>query len=434
VLEAILEKARQVAQEAEVYLASSEETPVHFEANRLKLVQAKQSTGVALRIVKDGRIGFASNNDIDDAEGLVNMAAETARFGSQARFEFPGKGNYPSVEIFDPATEKVTVKKMITLGEELIAAIVAHTPEILCEGYVTRGTYSVKIANTKGGEGQYKATAFSLGVEGTVIRGTDMLFVGDGHSSCHPIPDSRKIAELVKTQLERAKNIARVGISKPMPVIFTPHGVASALVAPLMAAFNGKLVLQGASPLAGRLGEKIFDDKLSLTDDATVAFQPHSRPCDDEGVPSRRLPLVEKGTAANFFYDLQTAGMAGTKSTGHASRQGGLPNPAPSAFIIEPGNITFDEMVSDMKEGLVIEELMGATQSNILGGDFSGNVLLGYKVEMGKIVGRVKDTMVSGNIYQVLKDINALGSEARWVGSSLYTPAIYCPRLSVAAK
>jgi PmbA protein len=77
---------------------------------------------------------------------------------------------------------------------------------------------------------------------------------------------------------------------------------------------------------------------------------------------------------------------------------------------------------------------MGAAQGNILGGDFSGNVLLGYKVESGKIVGRVKDTMVSGNVYQVLKGIIAIGSDARWVGSSVSTPSLYCPSVSVARK
>jgi PmbA protein len=91
-------------------------------------------------------------------------------------------------------------------------------------------------------------------------------------------------------------------------------------------------------------------------------------------------------------------------------------------------------MVQDVKEGLVIEHLMGAAQGNILGGDFSGNVLLGYKVENGKIVGRVKDTMVSGNVYQVLKNIAALGSELKWVNGFLQTPHLYCPSLSVASK
>ena len=91
-------------------------------------------------------------------------------------------------------------------------------------------------------------------------------------------------------------------------------------------------------------------------------------------------------------------------------------------------------MVSDIEEGLVVEYLMGAGQGNILGGDFSGNVLLGFKIEGGKIVGRVKDTMVSGNIYRVLKELVAIGSDSRWVGGMINTPSVYCHGLSVSAK
>jgi PmbA protein len=201
-----------------------------------------------------------------------------------------------------------------------------------------------------------------------------------------------------------------------------------------MTGFNGKTVLEGASPIGNRLGQPVFDQKLWLWDDPTIAYCPNSRPCDDEGIPSQRTPLIEQGTVANFLYDLQTAALAHTRSTGNGSRNGGLPAPSPTALIIAPGKTTFDEMVQDIKQGLVIEQLMGAEQGNILGGDFSGNVLLGYKVEHGKIVGRVKDTMVSGNVYQVLKEVIAIGSETRWVGGFVNTPPIYCPSLSVATK
>jgi len=267
-----------------------------------------------------------------------------------------------------------------------------------------------------------------------LIRDTDMLFVGESQSSCHPITETGSVTEVVLQQLELAKSRASVP-SRSLPVVFTPRGVASALITPLMVAFNGKIVLEGASPVGNRLGQQVFDKKLWLWDDATVAYRPESRPWDDEGVPSQRTPLVSEGMVANFFYDLQTAALANTRSTGNGSRsRGGLPTPSPSAFIIEPGSTTFDEMVNDIKEGLVVEHLMGAEQGNILGGDFSGNVLLGYKIESGKIVGRVKDTMVSGNVYQVLKQIAAIGSDDRWVGSSLKTPSFYCPSLSVTSK
>jgi len=433
-MENILAQARKVAEEAEVFMVSSEETPVRFEANRLKHIQYRQRTTVALRIVRGGRIGFASTTQLDDSQRLVNDAVEAAQFGMSARFELPSIDSYPQIDVFDPKVESVAVEEMINLGEELIAAVRGHTPDIVCEAGVTKGIISVQIINSHGGQASYRKSVFSLGIEGSLIRDTDMLFVGEGESSCHPILQPKAVAEAVLQQLELAKDRASIP-SRSLPVIFTPRGVASALISPLMAAFNGKTVLEGASPIGNRLGQQVFDKKLWLWDDPTMAYQPQSRPCDDEGVPSQRTPLIEEGAVTSFLYDLQTAAQANTMSTGNGGRAGGgLPTPSPSAFVIAPGSTTFDEMVQDMKEGLVIEMLMGAEQGNVLGGDFSGNVLLGYKVESGKIVGRVKNTMVSGNVYQVLKEIIAIGSEAKWVGGFLQTPHFYCPSLSVSTK
>ena len=433
-MENILDQAKRVAEEAEVFMISSEETPVQFEANRLKHIQSKQSCSMALRIIKQGKIGYAVTTELSDNQSLVNMAMETAQFGMTAKFELPSLTAYPQVEVYDPDTESVPIEQMIGLGEKLIATVRGHTPDIVCEAGVTKGVVSVSIINSRGGQANYRKSIFGLGIEGTLIRDTDMLFVGESESSCHPLLEPEAVAEVVLQQLELAKNRASVP-SQSLPVVFTPDGVASALILPLMAAFNGKTVLEGASPIGNKVGQPVFDEKLWLWDDPTIAYRPGSRPCDDEGIPSQRTPLIKQGTVANFLYDLQTAALAHTQSTGNGSRnRGGLPTPSPSAFIIAPGKTSFDEMVNDIKEGLVIEQLMGATQGNILGGDFSGNVLLGYKVESGKIVGRVKDTMVSGNIYQILKQITAIGSEAKWVGGFLNTPPLYCPSVSVASK
>jgi PmbA protein len=436
-VENILAQAKKVAEAAEaaeVFEVSAEETTAQFEANRLKHIQSKQSSSVALRIVRQGKIGYATTTELGDGHNLVNMAVETAEFGILSRFEFPSLTSYPGVEVFDLDIESVSIERMIELGEELIATVRGHTPDIVCEAGVTKAVISVRIVNSRGGQADYRLSLFTLGIEGNLIRDTDMLFVGESQSSCRPLTETRTIAEVVLRQLELARNRASVP-SQRLPVVFTPRGVASALISPLMAAFNGRLVLEGASPIGGKLGQPVFDKKLCLWDDPTIAYRPESRPWDDEGVPSQRTPLVSDGAVTNFLYDLQTAALAHTRSTGSGSRnRGGLPAPSPSAFVVAPGSTSFDEMVNDMKEGLVIEHLMGAEQGNILGGDFSGNVLLGYKVEHGKIVGRVKDCMVSGNVYQALKDIAAIGSDDRWVGSSVKTPSLYCPGLSVASK
>jgi PmbA protein len=433
-MENILRLARKSAEEAEVFSVSTEETPVQFQANRLKSIESKQSSSVSLRIIKNGRLGYAAASGEIDPQKLVDIAVETSQFGTPAKFTFPSHTSFPEVKIVDKAVEAVTVSEMIELGQKLIDPLVSSTPGIMCEAGVARESMTLKLLNSRGGRAEYSKTSFGLGVGGTLIRDTDMLFVGEGQESCHPLRDTGAITRVVLRQLEMAKNIASAP-NEECPVIFTPDGAVSVFTAALMTAFNGKIVMEGASPLGKRLGEKVFDSRLSLFDDPTIEFAPRSRPCDDEGVPSRRTPLIENGYVSRFLYDLQTAGQSGNVSTGSGSRgRGGLMSPSPSALIFGTGEASFEEMVADIKEGLVIEQLMGAEQGNILGGDFSGNVLLGYKIEKGKIVGRVKNTMVSGNIYQVLKDIAALGKEARWVGGSVCTPPIYCRSLAVASK
>lgn len=433
-MEQILAVAKKAAKEAEVFEISSEETQVRFEANRLKQTRTNQSTSVALRIVKDGRIGYATTTGKGDGQQLVKDAVETAVFGSEAKFRLPDNTRFPKVDVFDPAVENVSIKEMVGLGEAMVATVTTHTPGIICEADVTRGVITVRLINSRGGKTEYKKSFFGLDIQGNLIQGTDMLWVGDGESSCHPIADSKKVTDLVLKQLDMAKNKAK-SPTKVLPVVFTPNGVASALIMPLISACNGKTVYEGASPLGNKTGQKVFDKNFSLLDDPTVAYRPSSRPSDDEGVPSQRTPLVSRGVVRNFLYDLHTAALAGKKSTGNGVRgRGSLPVPAPSALVITPGKTTFDEMVADIKEGLVVDFIMGAGQGNILGGDFSGNVLLGFKIENGKIVGRVKDTMVSGNVYKILKDIAAIGSETRWVGGFLQTPPFYCHGLSVSSK
>jgi PmbA protein len=432
-MERILELAKQAAEAAEVFSLATEETQVRFESNRLKQLQTNQSTSVALRIVKNGRLGYATAAGEADPQALVDAAVETAEFGMEAQFTFPGETAFPAVDIYDDSVKDVPIRDMVELGTKMIDAVTGHTPAILCEAGIGRGMVTVTLLNSRGGRANYKKSFFGMDLEGNVIEGTDMLFVGESDSSCHPLHDISKVTAPVLRQLELARRKAKAP-TKQLPVIFTPNGVTS-LMMPLMAAFNGKTVLEGASPLGGKVGSPMFDPKFTLTDNPLNPWRPGSRPCDDEGVPSRATPLVARGLVKGFLYDLQTAARAGTHSTGNGSRGGAsLPAPSVSSLAVTPGETTFADMVKDVKEGLVVEQLMGAGQGNVLGGDFSGNVLLGFKIENGEIVGRVKDTMVAGNVYRILKDIAAVGAEPEWLGGFLHAPHLYCTGISVSSK
>ena len=434
-MERILELALRQAQAAEVFTVNDEEIPVEFEAGKLKHIQSKQSTVIALRIIKNGRIGYGVTTELDEIQKLVDMAVETAEFGMEAPFDLPSAQEYTAVKSYDPAIEHVTIEQMVSLGQKMIDAVTSFNPEVLCDAGASRQTGTVSIINSSGLRAECRSSLFSLGLGGNLIRGTDMLFVGDGQSSSCPIASPDEVINNVLRQLEWAKDQAPVN-TKSMPVIFTPMGVESALIAPIISAFNGKMVLEGASPLKDKLGSQVFHESLNINDDSTMDYQPASSPFDDEGVATRSTPLVAGGVAMNFYYDLYTAALAGTSSTGNANRSGGgLPSPGINALTIKPGHTSLEDMIADIKEGLLIEHVMGAGQGNILGGEFSGNVLLGYKIENGKIQGRIKNTMVYGNIYKLLGDhMAAIGSDGRWVGGSLYTPSLYCHEIAVSAK
>ena len=410
------------------------DTPVHFEANHVKSIETREITGVALRIIRDGRVGFSSTTDLSDLDALVDAAVETAPFGAEATLQFPGPAEYPEVPVYDAAVGQTPTEETVRVGQGVVDGIRAHSSDLLVEGGVSRSVQTLSLMNTRGGQFQYTKTTYGLGIEATLIRGTDMLFLFDSVSSCHPVEDGAELVSSILEQLQYAKETVSLS-SGAMPVLFTPVAVRGVLLPSLLAGLNGKSVLQGTSPLAEKLGERIVDPRFTLIDDPTLPFVPGSRPSDDEGSPSRKLSLVDQGVAGSFLYDLQTAGQAGVSGTASAGRGlGSLPGPSTSVLTVQEGDASFDELLATMGDGLVVERLLGAGQSNILGGDFNANVLLGYKVEGGRIRGRVKDCMVSGNVYQALSSLVGIGSEARWVGGSLHAPPIACDGVSVATK
>lgn len=430
----VLDLARQHADQAEVYRVWRRETPVSFEANRLKLLETKESSGLALRLVKGGRIGFSATNDPDDKKGLVERAVELSGFGAEAKFDLPGLTEYPTVRLYDESTERVTIEEMVQTGQGMIDALRATNAEIDCEAGVTKTETEIEIVNSHGARVSYRRSGYAVALHGTLIRGTDMLFVGDWASSTGTDIDPKRITARVVKQLEMARDTVPAPTGKTT-VLFSPRGVSSALLSPLTLALNGRTVIQGASPLQDKLGQRLFDERFSLWDDPTIDLRPASRIVDDEGIPARRTTLVDAGAPVTFLYDLQTAGQAGVETTGSASRGlGSLPSPSTSLLVVGEGDTSYDDILAGIDDGLLIEQLLGAGQGNVLGGEFGGNVLLGYRIEKGRITGRVKDTMISGNVYEALKNVVAIASDAEWVGGGLLTPGICCSGVTVSSK
>jgi len=156
-----------------------------------------------------------------------------------------------------------------------------------------------------------------------------------------------------------------------------------------------------------------------------VAGAPGSRALDDEGVVTRPLPLIREGVVAGFIYDLETAGRARVAGAGDARRDTlGKPHAGRPHLVVAPGERTWDELVAMVPDGLIVDELIGVGQGNVIGGAFSHPVALAYRVTDGEIVGRVKDAAVAGNAYELLGRIAGLGRDTEWRGSLAMSPIL----------
>ncbi len=434
--EQVLALARRSSSWAEVYMASEEETPVAFEANRLRSIETRQARELALRVVVEDRIGFASSSNLDDPKALVRDALATARFGPRSALAYPRQRvEEGDLGLYDEAVATLSVDAMVQMGQQMVDRVRARGEDLLCDADVRRSTASVRIMNSSGGYGSFRQTVVSVGLHANRVRETDMLDIYESDASCHlGSLDASGVVQALLSKLDLADPVVPVS-SAMLPVIFTPKGVAMTLLAPLQAALNGRSVLQGSSPLAGHLGERMFDGGFSLFDDGRVPDRATSAPVDGEGVATRRTTLVEGGRVSAFYYDLQTAGLASAESTGNGQRSlGGLPSPGMHAVRIAAGSVPYEAMLADVREGLLVDQTMGAWAGNVLGGEFAGNVHLGFKIENGRLVGRVKNTMVSGNAFSALGQALGIGRETQWVGGVAEIPHLYLPSLAVATQ
>jgi PmbA protein len=431
VAEQILKLARRRAQQAEVYLVSSQETPVSFEANRLKQIRTAAGCSVTLRVISQGHIGLASTTRLDAPQTLVDDALALAPFGSQAHFDLPAESPRDDVPSYDPAIAELSLDELITRGQDVIKRVTAYNPAIACALEINKYVAGVVILNTRGCSASFRKTFLLLNVRASLVQENDVIEVWDGDASCrHPL-DYAGLVKRVANQFELARRPVEVSTGQ-MPVVFTPKGLAYTLLPLLQDAFNGEKVLQGLSPLADRLGDQVVDAGFSLYDDGRVPYSPRAYPCDGEGVSTRRTPLLEGGVVENFYYDLQTAALAGAESTGNGWRlPGHRPSPTPSTAIVAEGETSYAEMLADIPQGILIDQTLGAWAGNVESGDFAAQVHLGYSIDHGEIIGRAKDAVVSGNIFDALANLAAIGDEAVWVTGSFKIPYLSFRSLAV---
>jgi PmbA protein len=416
--------AKSGAEAAEVYQARSLSRPVFFEANRLKQLESGQTEGTALRLWRNGCPGLAVAYGSVEPQALVERALALSQLNEPEPIEVGSnfKPTYPDLGIAVP------VEQLVEWGKHTLALIRDAYPEVLVSSEWDSEVETTRLVNSQGLDCFHTDTTLSCYLSVEWIRGDDFLSVSDGQTqrdSLHP--------EIIAQQVLQRLGWAHENVSSPhgrIPVLFTSKA-ADMLWGTVQAALNGKRVLEKASPWAERIGTPVMAPAFTLFQDPEAG--PFSCPFDDEGTPTQLLVFIQDGILQQFYGDRTVGRQLGKGLTGNGFRPGLGSYPTPGLFnlLIQPGNNSLSDLITQLGDGLIVDQMLGGGGS--ISGDFSINVDLGYQVKNGRVVGRVKDTMVAGNVYTALKQLVALGDDADWNGSC-YTPSLIVEGLSVTGR
>jgi PmbA protein len=297
-------------------------------------------------------------------------------------------------------------------AEALIARAAAAEDAALAVAGVTNsegaeagwGRYAIALAASNGFAGEYARTSHSISVTALAGQGTGMERDYDYSSTVH-LSDLEDAAMLGRRAGEKA--VARLNPRRPktarVPVVYDPR-VAASLLGHLAGAINGAAVARGTSFLRDRLGQRVMAAGLTLVDDPTRRRGLRSRPFDGEGMKGTRRAIVEDGVLTTWVLDWRSARQLGMTSTGHASRgTGGPPSPSTTNLWLEPGKVTPEALMADIREGLYATELIGMGVNGVTG-DYSRGAA-GFVIRDGALAEPVSEITIAGNVKDMLLEL-----------------------------
>ncbi len=427
--------------EYEVYYVDRESLSINVYKEEVEKYSLNTSYGLSFRGKMGEKIGYSYTEilDKDAIAMLVNKAKENvlAIENDDMQFIYDGDKEYTEVTTYSQALENIPADKLIKIAMDMEKECKAYSDKVdnfegCAVGY-SKGEYG--IINSKGLNLHNKSnllTAYVL----PIIKDGDKMHDGFGYVTANSLDevDPKKIAmDGVNEALSKigAKSVP----SGDYKVIINNDAMVS-LLSTFAGVFSADAVQKGLSLLKDKEGEDIASSIVNLVDDPHLKNGLASVGFDDEGVATRKTYLIKDGKLDSFLHNLKTANKAGVKSTGNGFKNS-YASPisvSPTNFYFEPGNKEFDELVSTIDEGIIINDLAGLhSGANAITGDFS-LAAKGFFINNGKKDFPIEQITVSGNFFKLLNDIEEIGSDLKFPMSSVGSPSIKIKSLAVAGE
>lgn len=409
----------------EVIVSRSTSTEViAYQGEVESLTQATEG-GLGVRVIVDGKVGFSSVSSLEEA--LVTRCLASARdntaystYDPYATLAEPDGIVYPLMALLDPKIPEVPTEQKVSRALELEKMVLAKDKRIT---EVPQAQYSdfygeSVIASTNGILGRSESS-YAIASAMTVARDGDDTHTGYGYSVSRYFDDV-SLESAASDAVSRAIRLlgAKKTTSRSLTVVLEPR-VASTLFALLSASLSAEAIQRKRSIFVGRHNEQVASEVIDIVDDPTdVRFQ-SAASFDAEGLASRPTHLIEKGILKNFLYDSYTANKDGIKSTANAVRAGfsGTPTPGPKSIALKPGMRSQEEIVENIKEGVLVQSLSGIHSGvNPVSGDFSVGAE-GLIIRNGSLAEGVKEVTISSTLQKMLLDVVEVGNDTTFLPS-----------------
>ncbi len=426
---------------AEAYALESVRTEVRARAGEVDALTSASSRGLGVRVIVGGRMGYAwaADPDGDKAAGLLEAARGAAAHAT------PDESNaLPDAEraedlpgLFRENLLRVEPERKVALALDLERVAVSSNADVRRVEEVMYGdaVSRVTLASTAGVAAEYRRTDCWC-VASTIAERDGDTQTGFSFRVARE-PDELEWEEAAEEAAERGARL--LGATKPaterLPVVLDPWAAASFLGV-LASGLSAEEVQKGRSLLAGLVGESVGSEVVTLVDDGRLADGPASAPFDDEGVPTSRTPLIERGVLRGFLHNTVTAGRSGSASTGNASRPSyrGVPGVSPRNLLVEPGSAPAEALLAGAGRAVYVQEVKGVhSGANPVSGEFSVGAS-GLRVEGGELAEPLREMTIASTLPEVLKGVVAVGSDVRFLlgAGAIGTPTILVGEMTVA--
>jgi PmbA protein len=429
------------ATDAECTISEGDEFSANVRMREIENIKEAGSRGAGLRILIGRHTGASYTSDLspDGISLLLNSAIELADITTEdPHADLPGADELGSIpddlKLYSPDVEGLATELKIETARRAEDAALSADARIFNSEGASFDTHLGKhvFANSRGFAGEYRSSYCSLSTV-PVARDGESMERDYWYTMARDFAGLEQPEYVGRTAAQRALrrlNPVKVETQK-VPVVFEPRA-ARTLLDNIFEAVHGMSIYRHESFLAGKLGEQVASQDLTVVDDGTIPGLFGTSPFDDEGVPSRRTMVIERGVLRSYLLNSYAARKLGLRTTGNAAR--GLTGNAGIGhgnFFMEKGVQTPEQIIAGVRNGFYVTELMGFGV-NVVTGDYSRGAS-GLWIRDGELAFAVSEVTIAGNLKDMLLGLEAIGSDLEF-RSSVAAPTLKIGEMTVGGK